>query len=119
MDMKARMPRMVPAGILVAAIGVGFWMARSAGTSSTQLAWTLQDQEAMEQYQDYSVGPAEAAAMKREWTPRDQAAVGQYKDYLAGPVDKARTEGSASAVCRPAGGSIWSGVIEGADTGDC
>ena len=41
--------------MLVAAVGIG--TAQAGGDQSENPAWTLQDQEAVEQYQDFAVGP--------------------------------------------------------------
>lgn len=45
------------AAMLIAAAGAGFGIAQAEAGAAANMAWTLQDQEAVEQYQDYAVGP--------------------------------------------------------------
>ena len=46
------------AAILIAGAVVGFGIAQAGGEQSDSPAWTLQDQEAIEQYKDFAVGPS-------------------------------------------------------------
>jgi len=55
--MKTSTVGIVSAAILTVAAAVGFGIAQAGGDPSDNPTWTLQDQEAVEQYQDYSVGP--------------------------------------------------------------
>jgi hypothetical protein len=55
--MKTSPVGLVSAAILMVVAGVGFGIAQAGGGPSDNPAWTLQDQEAVEQYQDYLVGP--------------------------------------------------------------
>jgi len=58
--MKTYKIGILSAAILMAAGAVGFGIAQAEGGSSGTPAWTLQDQEAVEQYKDYAVGPSAA-----------------------------------------------------------
>jgi len=55
--MKTSTVGLVSAAILMVVAVVGFGIAQAGGNQSDNPAWTLQDQEAVEQYQDYAVGP--------------------------------------------------------------
>jgi hypothetical protein len=55
--MKTSTVGLVSAAILMVVAGVGFGIAQAGGGQPDNPAWTLQDQKAVEQYQDYFVGP--------------------------------------------------------------
>jgi hypothetical protein len=58
--MKTSKIGIVAAAILMVASAVGFGIAQAGGYSSDNPAWTLQDQAAVEQYNDFAVGPSGA-----------------------------------------------------------
>jgi hypothetical protein len=76
--MKTSTVGLVSAAILMVAVGVGFGIAQAGGDQSDNPAWTLQDQEAVEQYQDYLVGSyALVLPSANDLDYRSQEAIGQ------------------------------------------
>ncbi len=86
--MKKAIVGMFIAGILIAGAAVGFGVALAEGYPSENPAWTLQDQEAVE----------------------------QYKDYAVGPMGKSGSEGSMFGAGWQASGAIGAGAVPGADS---
>jgi hypothetical protein len=55
--MKTSIAGIVSAVVLMVLAGVGFGIAQAGGDQPDNPSWTLQDQEAVEQYQNFAVGP--------------------------------------------------------------
>jgi hypothetical protein len=55
--MKTSIAGIVSAVVLTVVAGIGFGIAQAGGDQPDNPAWTLQDQEAVQQYQDFAVGP--------------------------------------------------------------
>jgi hypothetical protein len=105
--MKTSATGIVLAATLAVVVAVGLGIAQAGEYPSDSQAWTLQDQGAVEQYNDFMVGPIETGNLPEPheagsslgfaqtegnlsesplWTVQDQEEVEQYNDYMVGPA---------------------------------